>query len=232
MRIVLKISGESLKEDQNISNTALEKILKEINELKEGNELIIVVGGGNFWRGRNKLDIDNSTSDYIGMLATDMNALAISSYLDRNGVKNKCFSAFEVCGIIEKLPTKNILELLKDNIIILGGGTGLPGFSTDMTTINAAVTYEADLILMSKNVDGIYDKDPKEEGAKKIDRMSHEELFSMSVKQGTNCLLVMDLEAMSTLVKHKIPIYLYNNNKIRSIDDVINGEEGTKVITE
>ena len=231
MRIVLKISGESLKEDQNISNNALERILKEVKDIKEGNELIIIVGGGNFWRGRNKLDIDDSTSDYIGMLATDMNALAINSYLDRNGVKSKCFSAFEVSGIIEKLPTKNIIEQLKDNVIVLGGGTGLPNFSTDMTTINAAITYNADLILMSKNVDGIYDKDPKEEGAKKIDRMTHEELFNRSVKQGAEGLLVMDLEAMSSLVKHKIPIYLYNNYKINNIDDVINGNEGTKVIS-
>ena len=231
MRIVLKISGESLKGDQNISNNSLEKVLREIKEIKKENELIIVVGGGNFWRGRNQLDIDDSTSDYIGMLATDMNALAISSYLSKNNINNRCYSAFEVCGVIEKPPTKNIIEQLKDNVVILGGGTGLPGFSTDMTTINAAVTYNADLILMSKNIDGIYEKDPREEGAKKIDQMTHEELFNMSLKQGTNSLLVMDLEAMSALVKHKIPIYLYSNNRINTIDDVINGKEGTKVIS-
>ena len=89
MRIVLKISGESLKGNQNIDEGALEKVLKEVKSLKDDNELIIVVGGGNFWRGRNKLNINSSTSDYIGMLATCMNAIGITSYLNKNGISTK-----------------------------------------------------------------------------------------------------------------------------------------------
>lgn len=231
MRIVLKISGESLKDDQNISDLALEKILKEIKDISKDNELLIVVGGGNFWRGRNKLNIDNSTSDYIGMLATCMNALAIESYLNKNGVPSKAFGSLNIPGVLEKKPVSFIDQCLKDNIVILGGGTSLPNFSTDTTTVNAAITYNADIILMSKNVDGIYDRNPEEEGAKKIDKLTHDELFEMSVGQGINKLLVMDLEALSALVKHKIPLYLYNNNEISTIDEVVNGDKGTKVIS-
>lgn len=231
MRVVLKISGESLKNDQNISNLALQKVLNEVKEVSLNNEVIIVVGGGNFWRGRNELSISNTTSDYIGMLATCMNALAIESFLNKNDINAKAFSAINIPGLIEKKSVSEISKYLKDNIIILGGGTGLPNFSTDTTTVNAAITYNADLILMSKNINGIYDKDPKEKGAKKIDIISHEELYNMSVKQGVNNLLVMDLEALSSLVKHKIPLYLYNNNEIDNIDEVINGNKGTKVIS-
>lgn len=232
MRIVLKISGESLKEEQNISSLSLEKILKEVKDIKRLGELLIIVGGGNFWRGRNKLDIESSTSDYIGMLATCMNALALESYLNKNGISSKAYSAINIPGLIEKKPTNEIEKELKDKVIILGGGTGLPNFSTDTTTVNAAITYKADLILMSKNIDGIYDKDPKEEGAKKIDSLTHEELLDMSVKQGIGSLLVMDLEALSALVKHKVPLYLYNNNEIENIDEVIKGDKGTRVLSE
>lgn len=89
MRIVLKISGESLKDDQNISNEALDNVLERVKDIKKESELIIVVGGGNFWRGRNDLNIENDTSDYIGMLATCMNALALESFLNNNGLKAK-----------------------------------------------------------------------------------------------------------------------------------------------
>ncbi len=231
MRIVLKISGESLKKDQNIDEKALEKVLNEIKKLKKDNELIIVVGGGNFWRGRNKLNIDKETSDYIGMLATCMNALGITSYLNKHNINTKCYSAIDIKGIIEKESITNIKKELKDNVIVLGGGTSLPGFSTDMTTVNTALNYDADIILMSKNVDGIYDKDPKEKGAKKYDNLTHEQLLDMSIKQGIDGLLVMDFEALSSLVKHQIPLYLYNNNDIDDINEVLNGNKGTKVRT-
>ena len=231
MRVVLKISGESLKEEQNISNEALKKILKEITDLKENNELIIIVGGGNFWRGRNSLNIENDTSDYIGMLATCMNALALESFLNNNSLNAKAFSAIDIPSLIEKKEISEIEGYLKDNIIILGGGTGSPGVSTDTTTVEAAINYKADLILMSKNVDGIYDKDPKEEGAKKIDTISHEELLNMSLNQKGD-LYVMDLGALKKLIEYKIPLYLYNNNKIESIEEVLTGKKGTKVITD
>ena len=219
-----------MKGDQNISDLALDKILKEIKDIKKDNELIIVVGGGNFWRGRNKLNIDSDTSDYIGMLATCMNALAISSFLNNSGLSSKTFSAIDIPNLIEKKEVREVEKELKNNIIVLGGGTGNPGVSTDTTTVNAAISYNADLILMSKNVDGIYDKDPKEKGARKLDTMTHEELYNMSLAQGDS-LHVMDLGALKKLNEYKIPLYLYSNNDISSINEVINGNKGTKVIT-
>lgn len=230
MRIVLKVSGESLKEGQNISGSCLNRLYEEIISIKSDNELIIVVGGGNFWRGRNELDIDSNISDYIGMIGTCMNALAISDYLNKKGLNSKTYSAFEISGIIDKKSKSLIEKNIKNNIIVLGGGQGVPGFSTDMTTISVAVEYNADLILMSKSIDGIYDKDPKLEDAKKIDKMTHEEFLDLVINQGVDNLLVMDFEAIKLLAKCKIPLYLYSN-KETNIKDVMKGTSGTKVIS-
>lgn len=232
MRIVLKVSGESLKGDFNIDEKSLDGLYKGVLDISTNNELIIVVGGGNFWRGRNKLDIDKSTSDYIGMLGTVMNAIAISSYLNNKGIESSCYSAFEVSGVVKKEIKIDIEKDLKDKkIIVLGGGLGIPNLSTDMTTVSKAIEYNADLILMAKNIEAIYDKDPKEAGAKKIDEISHEELLKMSLNQGVSSLTILDLEALVELAKHKIPLYLYSFKKIKNINEVFLGKIGTKVIT-
>lgn len=232
MRIILKISGEALKGDYNISEENLEKIYKDIIDIKQNNELIIVVGGGNFWRGRNKLDINNVISDQIGMLGTVMNALAITSYLNQKGIISSCYSAFEVLGIIKKSNMDDVNKDLKDGkVIVLGGGLGVPNLSTDMTTVSKGIEYGVDLILMSKNIDAIYDKDPREEDAKKIDEISHEELLKMSLNQGVSSLTVLDLEALVELAKHKIPLYVYNSGSITNIKEVLEGKSGTRVIT-
>ena len=232
MRIVLKISGESLKDDYNISEKCLEKIYNDIKDLSESNELMIVVGGGNFWRGRNKINIDSEVSDYIGMLATIMNSKALNSYLIKNGILSTCYSAFEIPGIIRKPSELEIENDLKNKkVVIFGGGLGVPNLSTDMTTVSKAIEYNADLILMSKNIDAVYDKDPKEEGAKKISEINHEELLNMSLKQGIDSLMVLDIEALTSLAKHKIPLYIYNSNVVKNINDVFEGKVGTKVIT-
>lgn len=232
MRIVIKISGEALKNDYNISEDTLGKLYRDILEIKKDNEIIIVCGGGNFWRGRNKLSISGVISDQVGMLGTVMNAIAINSYLNVKGISSSCYSAFDIPGIIKK---SNINDVNKDlsegKVIILGGGLGVPNLSTDMTTVSKAVEYNADLILMAKNIDAIYDKDPKFDDAVKIDEISHEELLNMSLKQGISSLMVLDLEALFTLAKHKIPMYVYNSNTIDSINDVIDGTKGTRVIT-
>ena len=232
MRIVLKISGESLKDDYNISEKSLEKISNDIQKLKEYNEIIIVVGGGNFWRGRNKVNIDSEVSDYIGMLATIMNSKAINSYLNEKKIESACYSAFEIPGIIRK-PSGNEVEkdLKDDKVVIFGGGLGVPNLSTDMTTVSKAIEYSADLILMSKNIDAVYDKDPKKENAKKISEITHEDLLNMSLSQGIDSLMVLDIEALTSLAKHKIPLYIYNSNKVDNIKDVFEGKVGTRVIT-
>lgn len=232
MRIVIKVSGESLKKDYNISEDTLDKLYRDILEIKKDNEFIIVCGGGNFWRGRNKLSINGVISDQVGMLGTVMNAIAINSYLNLKGISSSCYSAFDVAGIIKKSNINDVNKDLREGkVIILGGGLGVPNLSTDMTTVSKAVEYNADLILMSKNIDAVYDKDPKLDGARKIKEISHEELLNMSLKQGISSLMVLDLEALLTLAKHKIPIYVYNSNTIDSIKDVLDGKEGTRIIT-
>lgn len=232
MRIVIKVSGESLKKDYNISEENLEKIYKDILEIKKDNELIIVCGGGNFWRGRNKLSINKVISDEVGMLGTIMNAITINSYLNNKGISSSCYSAFEVPGIIKKSNINDVnKELSEGKVIILGGGLGVPNLSTDMTTVSKAIEYNADLILMSKNIDAIYDKDPKLEDAKRISEITHEELLNMSLKQGISSLMILDVEALVELAKHKIPTYVYSANVINNIEDVLKGKEGTRVIT-
>lgn len=232
MRIVLKISGESLKGDSNIDAKKLEKICSEIRETGKDNELLVVVGGGNFWRGRNSLNISSATSDYMGMLGTIMNALAMESYLNKDEVIATCYSAFEVLGVVKKAILSDVLEDLKQGkIVILGGGLGVPNLSTDMTTVSKAIEYDADLILMAKNVDGIYDRDPKNSDAKKLDTITHEELLNLSLSQGVSSLLILDAEALVELTKYKIPLYVYKADEIDNIEEVISGEKGTRVIT-
>lgn len=232
MRIVLKVSGESLKDRNNIDSNCLSKLCNDIAKLSSNNELIIVVGGGNFWRGRNDLNINSSVSDYIGMLGTVMNSLAISSYLNENGIPAISYSAFDIEGVIKKgsfYEVKN--SLLNGKVVIFGGGLGIPNLSTDMTTVSRAIEYDADLILMAKNIDGVYDKDPSLSDAKKIEKMTHDELLNLSISMGTSRLMVLDIEALASLAKHKIPLYIYGLNGVNDIDDVINGKCGTKIIS-
>lgn len=232
MRIIMKISGEALKNENNISSNNLNNLLKEIKQIKENNELILVCGGGNFWRGRNDLAIKSVISDQIGMLSTVMNAIAINSYFNENNILSTCYSAFEVSGIIKKQNVYDVEKDLKEGkIVILGGGLGIPNLSTDMTTVSKAVEYSADLILMAKNIDAIYDRDPKEKDAKKLDEITHEQLLEMSLKQGASSLMILDIEALAKLAKYKVPMYVYNSNMIKNIDEVIKGKEGTRVIT-
>lgn len=232
MRIVLKVSGESLKGINNIDSRGLNKLYNDIKELIVNNELIIVVGGGNFWRGRNDLDINSSISDYIGMLGTVMNSLAISSYLNEKGICTKCYGAFEIEGIIKKgifYDVEN--DLASGKVIVFGGGLGIPNLSTDMTTVSKAIEYNADLILMAKNVGGVFDKDPSLDDSHIIKQMTHDELLNLSISMGTSNLLVLDIEALASLAKHKIPLYIYGLNEAYGIDDVINGKCGTKIIS-
>jgi len=232
MRIVLKVSGESIKGSNNISDECLDNIYEQIMDIGLDNEIILVLGGGNFWRGRNNLDIDDAISDQIGMLGTVMNSLAVCSYLNKKGIEACCYSAFDISGIINKENYFDVVRNLSSGkVIIFGGGLGVVNLSTDMTTVSKAIEYKADFILMSKNVDGIYDKDPKLFDAKKIDKLTHEELLFLSLNDGTSSLKVMDLEALSALAKFKIPLYLYNANSIKTIKDVIYGDCGTKVIS-
>ncbi len=232
MRVVLKISGESLSGNGCIDSLMLDRVLAQVKELSLDNEVILVVGGGNFWRGRNDLDINKVVSDNIGMLATVMNAMAISSYLNKCGVKSKCYGSFDIPGMIEKENVSSVLSDLSNKyVIVFGGGLGVPNLSTDMTTVSKAISYNASYILMAKNVDGVYDKDPKKFDAKKFDVLTHQELFDISIQQGVSSLMILDIEALAALVKCKIPMYIYNSSDIDSLSDVIDGRVGTKIVS-
>lgn len=232
MRVVLKISGESLSGNGCIDSLMLDRVLTQVKELSLDNEVILVVGGGNFWRGRNDLNINKVVSDNIGMLATVMNGMAISSYLNECGIKSRCYGSFDVSGMVERENVSSVLDDLSNGyVVVFGGGLGVPNLSTDMTTVSKAISYDADFILMAKNVDGVYDKDPKKFDAKKFDILTHQELFDLSIKQGASSLMILDIEALAALVKHKIPMYIYNSSDINNLNDVIDGKVGTKVIS-
>ena len=232
MRVVLKISGESLSGNGCIDSLMLDRVLTQVKELSLDNEVILVVGGGNFWRGRNNLNINKVVSDNIGMLATVMNGMAISSYLNECGIKSRCYGSFDVSGMVLRENVSSVLDDLSNGyVVVFGGGLGVPNLSTDMTTVSKAISYDADFILMAKNVDGVYDKDPKKFDAKKFDILTHQELFDLSIKQGASSLMILDIEALAALVKHKIPMYIYNSSDINNLNDVIDGKVGTKVIS-
>lgn len=232
MRVVLKISGESLSGNGCIDSLMLDRVLTQVKELSLDNEVILVVGGGNFWRGRNDLNINKVVSDNIGMLATVMNGMAISSYLNECGIKSRCYGSFDVSGMVLRENVSSVLDDLSNGyVVVFGGGLGVPNLSTDMTTVSKAISYDADFILMAKNVDGVYDKDPKKFDAKKFDILTHQELFDLSIKQGASSLMILDIEALAALVKHKIPMYIYNSSDINNLSDVIDGKVGTKVVS-
>lgn len=233
MRIVLKISGESLKNEDLLSNDMLDKVFNDIKTLKEDNhQIILILGGGNFWRGRINLNISNPISDRIGMLATVMNGLALNDYLNKNQIASSHYSAFDICGMVEKYNYDRVEDDLKnDKVVIFSGGLGVPNFSTDMNTVEKAIEFNADMILMSKNIDAIYDKDPKEKDAQPLKVISHEELLNNQIKFGINKQGVMDIEAMIALGKAKIPLYLYGTKSNFNLKDIENNETGTKVIS-
>lgn len=232
MRVVLKISGESLSGNGCIDSLMLDRVLTQVKELSLDNEIILVVGGGNFWRGRNDLNINKVVSDNIGMLATVMNGMAISSYLNECGIKSRCYGSFDVSGMVERENVSSVLDDLSNGyVVVFGGGLGVANLSTDMTTVSKAISYDADFILMAKNVDGVYDKDPRKFDAKKFDILTHQELFDLSIKQGASSLMILDIEALAALVKHRIPMYIYNSSDVSSICDVIDGKVGTKVVS-
>ena len=232
MRVVLKISGESLSGNGCIDSLMLDRVFAQVKELSLDNEVILVVGGGNFWRGRNDLNINKVVSDNIGMLATVMNGMAISSYLNECGIKSRCYGSFDVSGMVERENVSSVLDDLSNGyVVVFGGGLGVANLSTDMTTVSKAISYDADFILMAKNVDGVYDKDPRKFDAKKFDVLTHQELFDLSIKQGASSLMILDIEALAALVKHKIPMYIYNSSDVDSLNDVMEGKVGTKVVS-
>lgn len=230
-RVVLKLSGEALAGDKGfgINPPELKTVAKEIKEVHDlGVQVCIVVGGGNMWRGvtGEKLGMERAQADYIGMLATIMNALSLQDALESIGVQTRVQTSIEMRQIAEPyIRRKAIRHLEKGRVVIFAGGTGSPYFSTDTTAALRAAEMNADAILMAKNgVDGVYSADPnKDANAKKYDHLTHMDIIDKH-------LHVMDSTASSMSMDNDIPLVVFNLNTPGNILKVVRGEKiGTTI---
>lgn len=230
-RVVLKLSGESLAGEQGygINPTVVEAIGKQIKRVHEaGIDVAIVVGGGNIWRGLagSAKGMDRAQADYMGMLATVMNALALQDALEQQGVTSRVQSAIEMRQVAELyIRRKAIRHMEKGRVVIFGAGTGNPYFSTDTTAALRAAEIEADVILMGKKgTEGIYDSDPnKNPDARKFDNISYSEILARR-------LAVMDSTATSLCMDNDIPLVVFKIDDYENIYRAAIGEDiGTTV---
>jgi uridylate kinase len=227
-RIMLKLSGEALSGQGGfgIDFTVAKRIAEEIKELVDlGIEIGAVVGGGNIWRGRSGEGMDRTTADYMGMLATCINALALQDSLENLGVNTSVQTAIEMREIAEPFIRRRAMRHLeKGRVVIFAAGTGNPYFSTDTTAALRAAEIEADAILLAKKVDGVYNKDPyKYNDAIKYDSLTYLQVL----EQG---LQVMDSTATSLCMDNNIPIIVFGLDRPGNIKKVILGEKiGTLV---
>ena len=206
-RVLLKISGAARAGDQKfgISDETTNTVAKQIKELCDlGVETAIVVGGGNFWRGRSSENMDRATADYMGMLATVMNALALESALNIHGVKARVQTAIEMREIAEPYARmKAISRLERKEVVIFGAGTGNPFFSTDTTAALRAAEMDAEVILLAKNVDAVYSDDPETNpNAERYDSLTFKEVVDQDLK-------VMDLTAATLCRDNGIAIHVF-----------------------
>lgn len=228
-RVLIKLSGEAIggEDGRGIDKLKLENVTNQIVELSnEGVEIAIVIGAGNFWRGRYGAEyIERTTADYMGMLATTLNALALQEMIEVNHVQTRVMTAIEMKQIAEPyIRRKAIRHLEKGRIVIFACGTGNPYFTTDSAAALRAIEMEVDVILLAKNVDGVYDKDPRKfQDAKKYDSITYMEAISKK-------LGVMDITALTLCMENNIPIEVFALNEKGSIKKVANGESiGTTI---
>ena len=230
-RIVLKLSGESLAGDQGfgINPAVVEDIAAQVKKVREhGIDVAIVVGGGNIWRGLagSSKGMDRATADYMGMMATVMNALALQDALEKMDVDTRVQTAIEMRQVAELyIRRKAIRHMQKGRVVIFGAGTGNPYFSTDTTAALRAAEIEADVILMAKKgTDGIYDRDPnKFADAKKFETLKYIEILNKGLQ-------VMDSTATSLCMDNNIPLVVFNIDDHTNIVRAALGENiGTTV---
>lgn len=232
-RVVIKLSGEALAGDQGfgLESQVLTSLAKQIAEIVAlGVQVAIVVGGGNIWRGvaGSKRGIDRATADYMGMLATVINALALQDILEAHDVDTRVQSAIEMRQVAEPyIKRKAIRHLEKGRVVIFGAGTGNPFFSTDTTSALRAAEIDAEVILMAKTVDGVYDADPKTDAtAKKFDALTYIDVLNRGLK-------VMDSTAITLCMDNNIPIVVFNMMGSGNMKRVVMGETiGTYVGSE
>ena len=228
-RVLLKFSGEALATESG-SGIDFEKALTFAREIKEcsdaGVEIAIVVGGGNFWRGKLNTYMDRATSDYIGMLATTMNALALGDAFKQIGADVRVQTGIEMRQVAEfYIKDRAIRHLEKGRITIFGCGTGSPFFSTDTAAALRAAEIKADALIKATNVDGIYDKDPKKfDDAEFIPHTTYLDVLNKQLK-------VMDSTAISLCMEEEIPILVFNIHQPGNLHKLLLGEEIGSVVS-
>ena len=221
-RVLLKLSGEALAGEQKrgFDEATVTEVAKQIKTIvDEGLQVGIVIGGGNFWRGRTSGAMDRSKADQIGMLATIMNCIYVSDICRYVGLKTEVFTPF-VCGAFTTLYSKDAVEesFAEGKVVFFAGGTGHPYFSTDMATVLMAIEIEADVILSGKAIDGVYDSDPKvNPNAKKYDKMEMQDIVDQK-------LGVIDLASAVLAMENHMPMKLFGLNGENSIVRAMTGE--------
>lgn len=226
--VLLKISGEAMggKEGKGIDFDTVTKIAEQVEKVvKMGVRIAIVVGGGNFWRGRQGKGMDRTTSDHMGMLATVINSLALQDALEARGLETRVQSAIEMRQITEPyIRKKAVRHLQKNRVVIFACGTGNPYFSTDTTAALRAAEIDAEVILLAKKVDGVYDSDPVVNAeAKRFDFLKYIDVLNKG-------LGVMDSTAASLCMDNNIPLIVFGLDKPENIVKIVQGENiGTRV---
>ena len=227
-RVLLKLSGEALagKKGTGFDEATVVGVAKQVKSLVDGGiQVGIVIGGGNFWRGRSSENIDRTKADQIGMLATVMNCIYVSEIFRSEGMKTQVLTPF-ACGSFTELFSKDrAVKGLEEGVVsFFAGGTGHPYFSTDTATVLRAIEIEADVILLAKSIDGVYDSDPKDNpDAKKYEEISIQEVIDKDLK-------VVDMTASILCKENKMPMLVFGLNQENSIVDTVNGTcNGTRV---
>jgi uridylate kinase len=231
-RVLLKLSGEFLAGPQGfgVSPDATMSLAQEIAAaLGRGVQLAIVVGGGNFWRGaQHGNGMDPATADYVGMLGTVMNAMALQDALERSGIDTRVQTAISMQEVAEPYIRRRALRHLeKDRVVIFGGGTGNPFFTTDTTAVLRALEIDADMVLMAKNkVDGVYDSDPRQNpDAQRYDQLNYLDVLNQGLQ-------VMDATAISLCMGKNLPITVFDIFTEGNLDRLLAGERIGTLITD
>lgn len=228
-RILLKISGEALAGEQNvgINPQMVEHVVKQLVELhNKGMDIAVVVGGGNFWRGRQGTNMDRVTADHMGMLATIMNALALQDAIEKKGIQTRVQTALSIPAVAEPYILRKALKHFDcKRIVIFACGTGNPYFSTDSGAALRAAEIKADVLLMAKNVDGLYDSDPKlNPKAKKYDTISYMDVINKE-------LHLMDITSITMCMENHIPIIAFGLNSENGLVKAAMGEKVGTIIS-
>jgi uridylate kinase len=231
-RILLKLGGEALAGPQGFGIDPLraEAVAEQVeNVRKQGIEVALVIGAGNLWRGREGITrgMERATADYMGMLGTVMNSMALMDALERRGIVTRVMSAVEMRAVAEPyIRRRAIRHLEKDRVIVLGGGTGNPYFSTDTAAALRAMEIEADILIKATKVDGVYDEDPeKNPKAKRFDRLTYIDALNRRLQ-------VMDSTAISLCMDNKMPILVLDMWQTDTLIKAVNGESVGTMISE